>query len=52
MSIKIIDIVKPKKEEIKEKINYIKYKISWPFNFFIYVNIVLYFLYFVHKIFF
>jgi len=48
---KNIEIQRPTMNEINETFNKIKYKLRGPFIFFIYVNIFLYFLYFVDKIF-
>lgn len=52
MSIKILDVVKPNKEKVLDGIRSIKYKIAGPLNAFLYANVLLYFLYFVNKIFF
>jgi len=49
--IKQIPVTKQRKEQIIEQIKRVKYSINWPIQFFIYANIVLYFLYFFHKIF-
>jgi hypothetical protein len=53
ISIKSIPVtIKSNKELVLEKMKQLKYTFNNHLSFFIYVNIILYFLYFVKKIFF
>lgn len=52
-SIKSIPVTeKVNKQKVIESINNLKIRFYNPINFFIYINIIIYFLYFVKKIFF